>query len=509
MISGSILAERARINPEALALVYVPTGERFTYAALHEHSLRFSHLWLDRLGLKHSDRVGILSGNSPQYVAAFYAAGLSGVALVLLNSRLTAHELAGIVNDAGLSALMYEEQYAATARDLRGLVAVRHWLALDGPHSIPYAELSTAPLPESCRSAPEDTYCLLYTSGTTGQPKGVILPHRMILWNAYNTAASWQLRDSDVSSIFTPLCHAGGVSVFLTSIMLLGGTIVLHRGFDGAEVWRTIEREGVTVVMGVPTIYKMLLEEPSFAGVNTARVRWFISGGAPLPQYIIDAYQQRGITFKQGYGLTEVGVNCFAMSEADSRYKAGSIGTPMMFTEARLLDAEGRELGAGESGELCLRGLHVCRGYWNNPEATAAALDADGWFHTGDQARRDADGFYYIAGRSKDVFISGGVNVYPAEVEAELLTHPAVRDAAVIGVPHAKWGEVGAAFVVLNPGPELGARELSEYLAGRVAKFKVPQQFFFVGSLPRTPYGKVVKAELRSFYDQDRQSSKP
>jgi len=230
-----------------------------------------------------------------------------------------------------------------------------------------------------------------------------MVPHRQIIWNAYNTAASWQLRDNDVSPIFTPLCHAGGLAVFLTPLFLMGGTIVLHRGFHSTETWRVIEQERCTVVMAVPTIYKLLMEAPEFATADASSIRWLISGGAPLPLYIIDAYQQRGLTFKQGYGLTEVGVNCFAMSPEESRAKAGSIGRPMMFMEARVVNAAGGDLPSGKVGELLLRGLHVCRGYWNNAEATAASLDADGWFHTGDLARKDADGCFYIAG------LSGGV----------------------------------------------------------------------------------------------------
>jgi fatty-acyl-CoA synthase len=252
-------------------------------------------------------------------------------------------------------------------------------------------------------------------------------------------------------------------------------------------------------VLGVPTIYKMLLDAPEIETVDLSHVRWLISGGAPLPLYLIEAYQRRGLTFKQGYGLTEVGVNCFAMTVEESIAHAGSIGKPLPYTETRLADDDGREVPIGEVGELWIRGPHVSRGYWNNPEATAAALDAGGWFHTGDLARRDAEGFHTIAGRKKDMIISGGVNVYPAEIEGELLLHPAVQDAAVVGVPHPTWGEVGIAFVVAKGGPPSPA-ELIDFLAGRLAKYKLPRELVFVDALPRTPYGKVVKGELRSKY---------
>jgi fatty-acyl-CoA synthase len=255
-------------------------------------------------------------------------------------------------------------------------------------------------------------------------------------------------------------------------------------------------------VLGVPTIYRILLEAPAFESVNLEHVRWFISGGAPLPLYIIEAYQERGVTFKQGYGLTEVGVNCFSMTVEESRSKVGSIGKPLMFTEAKLIDDNNSQLSDETVGQLCLRGPHVCGGYWQRPEETAAALDSEGWFHTGDLARRDADGFYYIAGRRKDMFISGGVNIYPAEIEAELLLHTEIEDAAVVGVSDDTWGEIGVAYVVTRNRNPISDDVLAEFLALKLSKHKIPKEFFFIDELPRTPYGKVVKGELVKRYSE-------
>jgi fatty-acyl-CoA synthase len=391
-------------------------------------------------------------------------------------------------------------------RALESLVRLEHWLAFDEPAAKGrrWGGLvdTLCPRPDWRRERcdPDDLYALLYTSGTTGKPKGVMIPQRMVAWNGYNTAASWQLREDDVSPIYTPLYHAGGLFAFLVPIFTIGGTIVLHKGFDTAEVWRTIEREQCTVVLGVPTIWKLLLEAPEFHSVDLRHVRFLISGGAPLPEYLIDAYQARGVAFKQGYGLTEVGVNCFAMTIEESARKKGSIGKPLMFTEARLVDESGQQVAEGEVGELLLRGPHVSLGYWKNPEATAAAIDPAGFFHTGDLARRDAEGFFSVAGRKKDMLISGGVNVYPAEIEAELLLHPGVQDAAVAGAPDPKWGEVGVAFVVSRPGVTLDGAALAAHLEGRLARYKIPRDFVFVEALPRTPYGKVVKSELQRLY---------
>jgi len=505
VIHADVLGERARLTPDKTALVCVADGSRHAYRDLDLRVQRLVRAWLGPCGLKPGDRVALLAHNRVEYVDAFFAAARSGVILVPLGTRLTPHEMAFIATDAGLGGIMYGGEFAETIRALAALTGIPRWIALDEPAAAGHVLLDdmleggdagAAPA-GVVRPAPEDICCLLYTSGTTGKPKGVMVPHRMVAWNGYNTALCWQLREDDVSPIFTPLYHAGGLGAFLLPIFSIGGTIVLHAGFDPEEIWRTIERERCTVVLGVPTIYKLLMEAPAFRTVDLSHVRWLISGGAPLPLYIIEAYQQRGVVFKQGYGLTEVGVNCFSMTVEESVRKMGSIGKPMMFTAARAAGPDGAEVVSGEVGELWLRGPHVCKGYWNNPEATASALDADGWFHTGDLARRDEEGFYYIAGRQKDMLISGGVNVYPAEIEAELLLHPAVQDAAVVGLPDPTWGEVGAGCVVLRRAGSVTGEELAEFLSAKLAKYKIPRRWLFLDALPRTAYGKVIKGELR------------
>ena len=508
MLHADVLGERATLSPDRTALVHVATGARLSYRDLDTRAGALAAAWRGPLGLAPGDRVGLLAHNRVEFVDAFFAAAKSGVILVPLSTRATSRELEGIVGDSGMRALFYERHFADIVSALRATGTIERFVALDEEEPAT-DDTSLASLLRDASPAgalgrtvvdPEHPACLLYTSGTTGKPKGVIVPHRMVAWNAYNTAVCWDLHEDDVSPIFTPLYHAGGLGAFLLPIFAAGGTIVLHRGFDPAEIWDVIEREGCTVVLGVPTIWKLLADAPQFATADLSRVRWFISGGAPLPQAIIDTYQSRGVSFKQGYGLTEVGVNCFAMSVDDSRRKAGSIGRPMMFTRAKLVADDGTALGDGEVGELCLRGPHVSRGYWNNPDATAQAIDAEGWFHTGDLARRDADGFYVIAGRKKDMIISGGVNVYPAEIEGALLTHPAVADCAVVGVPHDTWGEVGVAFVVRAAGATTDGAILSAHLQALLGKYKIPREFLFVEALPRTPYGKVVKDELRKAY---------
>ena len=490
MLHADVLGERARLTPSKLAVVEVATGLRLTYAELDARASASAHVLTGPLGLRKGDRLALLAGNSVEFLEVFFAAARTGIVLVPLNTRNTRYEIDYILQNSGPRVLLHEPSAPgpAAGETLVGLeqyVTLRHACA-----GRPFARVP-------CDG--EDLLCLLYTSGTTGRPKGVRIPHRMVAWNGYNTVVGWHLRDDDVSPIFTPLYHAGGLGAFLLPILTIGGTIVLHRAFDVDEVWRVIEQERCTVVLGVPTIYRLMMDAPGFQTADLRHVRWFISGGAPLPEYIIEAYQRRGVTFKQGYGLTEVGVNCFAMTTEDSIRKKGSIGKPLMFTDARLVDGGGNTVATGEVGELLLRGPHVCQGYWNDAAATAEALDADGWFHTGDSARRDEDGFFYIAGRKKDMFISGGVNVYPAEIEAALLLHPRVQDAAVIGVPHETWGEAGVAFVVARPGERPSVEELTVHLRERLSRYKLPREFRFIDALPRTPYGKVVKADLQKW----------
>jgi fatty-acyl-CoA synthase len=482
MFDGDLLSERARVTPDKLALVCVETGQRLTYHELNARAERAAVTLCSLLGP--GDRFGLLAFNSVEFVELFFAAGKAGVIVVPLSTRATAHELGHIARDCGMKVLFYGPEFTQIAEELSSVVS--HQLSIaDRPGDS--ATIDNRPETKS-----EDTYCLLYTSGTTGKPKGVMIPKRQLYWNGYNTAINWGLRDDDVSPVFTPMYHAGGLAAFLIPIFCAGGTVIVHKTFSTAEVWKTIEQERCTVVLGVPTIWKLLMDAPEFATTDLSHVRWFISGGAPLPQFVIDAYQKRGVVFKQGYGMTEVGVNCFTMTIDDSFRKPGSIGRPMLFTEVRLENLD------GGIGEMWIRGPHVSSGYWNNENATREAYADDGWFRTGDLARRDEDGFFYIAGRRKEMFISGGVNVYPAEIEAELVSHPLVSDAAVVAVPDDTWGEVAVAFVVGTASEE----ELTAWLTSRIAKYKIPKRFVFLDALPRTPYGKVVKADLQSMLSE-------
>lgn len=503
MHAADLLTNRARLTPDREALFEPASGRRYTYAELNARSNRLAHFLRDRLGVQKGDRVSILAHNSVVYVDLLYGLGKIGAVFAPLNWRLTARELTYIANDCRPKVILCGPEFAPLLEEMRPAIGVETLVNLEGaglPGGLDYeAELRQAPAgePERPPLDGEDPYCILYTSGTTGRPKGAVLPHRQVLWNAINTVISWGLSERDVSPVLTPMFHGGGLFIFLTPLFYAGGRIVLARSFDPQESLRFIQQEKCTAILGVPTLFQLWMGSPAFPAADFSHVRFFISGGAPCPVSLIQAWRAaKGGVLRQGYGLTEVGTNCFSMTDEESVAKAGSVGKPIFHSRMRLVDGLGRDVPPGQTGELLISGPHVCSGYWRNPQATAGALQ-DGWFHTGDMARQDADGFYYIAGRFKDMIISGGENIYAAEVETVFREHPAVADAALIGVPDEKWGEVGLMVVALKNGATVEADELLGFCRDRLARYKVPKQVVFADALPYSPYGKVMKAELK------------
>jgi fatty-acyl-CoA synthase len=498
MDAADLLTNRARLTPDQEALLELESGRRFSYAELNARANRAAS-WLRDYGVGYGDRVSLLAHNGVVFLDLLYGCAKIGAIFAPLNWRLVPAELSYIVNDMTPRFLLFGPEFAGAVQALRNDVTVEHVVPL-ARYETAMAEHSPDEPPRPARLTGEDTHCLLYTSGTTGRPKGAMIPQRQVLWNCINTAISWGLTAEDVTPVFTPLFHAGGLFAFMTPILYLGGRVVVAKGFDADASLQTIVDERCTVILGVPTLFQMWRNCDTYAAADLSHVRFFISGGAPCPVALMDAWrEEKGVVFRQGYGLTEVGTNCFSMTDEESARKAGSVGKPIFHSEMRLVDEAGRDVPDGETGELLIRGPHVTTGYWRNPEATAGAL-VDGWFHTGDMARRDADGFYTIAGRFKDMIISGGENVYAAEVEAVLHEHPAVAEAALIGKPDAQWGEIGLMIVVLKSGQTATAESLQAFCRERLARFKVPKEILFTEALPYSPYGKVQKARLREAY---------
>ena len=503
MNAAELLSHRAKLTPDREALCDATSGVRYTYAQLNQRANLAANFLVDKYGILKGDRVSILAHNSIAYVDLLFGVAKIGAIFAPLNWRLTSHELTYIINDCQPNLLMVGPEFVSVYQEMKDGIQIEHVISLEDaniPGAKAYEELlnqSSALEPIRPAIEAQDAHCILYTSGTTGRPKGAILPHRQILWNAINTVISWGLSEQDVSPILTPMFHSGGLFVFLVPLLYAGGRIVLTRSFDSEGSLKLIVDEGCTVILGVPTLFQSWMNSPTFEETDLSQVHFFISGGAPCPPSLIEAWNKaKGVIVRQGYGLTEVGVNCFSMTDEDALRKRGSVGKPIFHSEMRLVNANGADVPVGETGELLIKGPHVCSGYWNNPEATAEALQ-DGWFRTGDMARIDEEGYFYIAGRIKDMIISGGENVYAAEVEAVFREHPSVADAALIGLPDQKWGEVGLMTVACKPKQSVSAEELLQFCSGRLAKYKIPKRIEFVDALPYSPYGKVIKDELR------------
>jgi len=475
----------ARFRPEAEALFDVSTGRRWTYTRLREESLR----WAGRLraeGVGPGDRVAVLAHNRGETFALLFAAAELGAVLAPLNWRLSEHELGWQLANLDATALVTDAAHAGRVGE--GIAAV--------------IDMEAGPCSEPVRgpgAALDDPWVVLYTSGSSGRPKGALLTHRQLHWNAVNTTLACDLTPQDATLTFTPLFHTGGLNCLSTPLFHRGGRVVLTGGFEPGEALRLIAEEGISLLMGVPTIFQMIADHPDFEGTDLGSVRDALCGGAPLPVPLLERYLARDIPLRQGFGLTEVGPNCFSLPRERLLDKKGSVGLPIHHVEAKLVrpgeGSGGAECAPGEAGELLLRGPAVCGGYWGNPEATAASMEG-GWFHTGDLLSQDADGFFYVRGRIKEMFISGGENIYPAEIEAAILDHDDVAMAAVIGVPDERWGEVGRAFVQPRPGRALDPADLRGFLEGRLARFKLPKQITILDELPRTGSGKLDKQAL-------------
>jgi fatty-acyl-CoA synthase len=493
------MARRATLSPHKTAVIDLATGS--TYHQLNERATRLANFLRARAGVRSGDRIAVLAMNRTEILEAFFAAAKLTAILVPLNYRLAQPELQYILEDCEPKVLLYEDDFAPVAARLRDHLKITHSISFDGcgEREINYdgaLRESTAEAIEVEEFDAEMPALIIYTSGTTGRPKGALLSHRMLTWNSFNTNMAWDLVSTDRTTAHAPMFHTGGLNVLTLPLLHIGGAVVMMRSFDAAEALRAIERHRCTVFFGVPTMFQMMIESPLFESADLSSIRFFVSGGAPCPIPLIEAYQRRGISFLQGFGLTEVGPNCFRLGAEVAVRKAGSIGFPNFHTEARIVDECGRDVGRGEIGELVLRGLHVCSGYWQDSEATAAAL-SDGWFYTGDLARQDDEGYFYIVGRAKDMIISGGENIYPAEVEAVLHTHPAIASASLIGLQDSKWGETPVAVVITRPSLSVTAEELIAYCGGRLARYKIPRQVFFVTEFPLSGSGKIAKRILK------------
>ena len=468
------------------ALVIEPDGLRLSYAELNLRIDSMAGFFYDR-GIERGDRVALLAANRLEHITMFFACTRLGAVFIPLNFRLALPEITACLQQ----------------------LEPRLFFVAEPAEPSCFADFSAEPLPQPTATPAyprhqveaDDLLLILFTSGSSGQPKGVMLHAEMLLWNALNTHSEWGLTSEDSTLIQTPFFHTGAYNVLGLPLWRLGGKVVLWRGsLQADQTLQLIETEKISFFFGVPTMFAMLLQPPSFKADQLAPLRFCISGGAPCPLPLIQAYRQLGITLRQGFGMTEVGPNCFAITEEQARTHPYSIGRPMLHSEVRLIDEQGRDVAAGQVGELLLRGPHVCQGYWRN-ESAYNKVFKDGWFHSGDLMTRDDQGFFRVIGRKKDMYISGGENVFPGEVAVQLNHFPSVDEAIVIPVPDPKWGEVGFAFLRTSHNPDL--QGITQFLNKRLSRYKHPRYLRCLKQFPLLPNGKIDKRELRELALQE------
>ena len=482
----------SRFDGRRVALVDLRTGGRFTYSDLDALIDRWVHVLREQFNASADSRVALLMGNRMESVAIFFACVRLRSLFIPLNWRLSPAELGEIIGDARPDVVISEERFCfdqMTAKELR---------TIDVDHDAP-ALLASGPgefVSADTVVDGEDPAMVIYTSGSTGKPKGAVLSHRQLLFNAIATTTAWELGPDDVAPITTPFFHVGGWNVFATPLWLRGGTVVLVDQFDPSTFLGTLAAEGCTVALCVPTQLTMLLESPEF-GREIPSLRWLITGGAPCPQAVADRVRSGGYPLRLGYGLTECGPNCFAMTTEESFANYGSVGRPVPFLEMKLVDDSLSEVGDGKTGELLLKGPQLFSGYLDAPDRTREVMTTDGWLRTGDLARRDANGGWWICGRRKEMFISGGENVFPGEVEAVLLEMPELSEVVVAGVDDPLWGEVGRAFVVTREADSVSEDAILEFARKRLARYKVPKSVVFMAEIPRLGSGKPDRRRLK------------
>ncbi len=485
------IARWAMYTPDQVALKEYDSGRSLTYKTLNEQACFLADKFINRFRLKTGCRLMVMAEQCLEFVALFSMAQKTGITLVPLNFRLAPTEIDYLISDAEPELLIVQRKFADKVDHLKSDVQVI-WLEDLG------RELQGCPLIDfENKEIPEDhPLFILYTSGTTGFPKGAVYSHKMLFWNSVNTTLSLSLDATDLTINCAPSFHTGGWNVLLAPLLHRGGTVGLLKKFDADRLLALMESEGCKLFFGVPTMLKMMSESELFQAADLGAMRYFIVGGEALPLAVIRQWHDKGVRIRQGYGLTEVGPNITSLHQDDAETKIGSIGKPNFYVEHKVVNDQNVPVNPGDIGELCLKGPMMTPGYWKNPEATALAI-REGWFHTGDLVKEDEEGYLYVVDRKKSMFISGGENVYPAEVEKVLRQCPTVDEAAVIGVPDSQWGEVGRAYVSLKPGALFCEEEIRSYCLRHLAKFKVPKYLVLLTELPKNDSGKLDRKQLK------------
>jgi fatty-acyl-CoA synthase len=495
------IAHHARRTPAKTAVVDLGGDRHFTYAELDARVARLAGHLREAVGVGIGDRVAVLALNSTDTLEVQFACFRLGAIFVPLNSRLTVPELQFIVGDAAPDLMIHDDDLAETALAVSRLCNIPCTLRYGAGGSYERAIASATPLAAVEPVTLDDISTIMYTSGTTGRPKGAMITHGMTFFNCVNLGGPAYITPSSVLLTVLPLFHTGGLNCYTNPVLHAGGTVLIMRAFDPGAALRLISdpAQGINVFFGVPSIYQFMAQHPAFETADFSRLVIGGVGGAPMPIPLLATWEARGVALQQGYGMTETSPAVLALDREDAGRKAGSAGKPVLHTEVRIVRPDGTDAELGELGELWVKGPNVTPGYWNRPDANASSF-TDGWLHTGDATRIDEEGFYYIVDRWKDMYISGGENVYPAEIENVLHQIAAVAEAAVIGIPDPQWGETGLAIVAVKPGSDLSEAEIHAHCAANLARFKCPRLIRFVDALPRNATGKIHKPTLRQTF---------
>ena len=496
-------AYQAYARPQKIAIVDLDTGVEVSYAQLDQRAAQLAS-WLQSNGVAKGDRVAVLMQNCPEFFEIEFACGKIGAICVPLNWRLTAAELEYILGDCSPGVLIGDVNFEDTAAKVSERCDIGKRLMVDAENASSSYEQALASTPddyETVTSYHHDIAMIMYTSGTTGHPKGAMITYGMNFYNCVNLSMPVGVTTDAVQLVVLPLFHTGGLNCYANPCIHAGARIVLMREFDPGRVLKVLgdPELGITHFFAVPAPYQFMMMHPDFETTDLSRLKVAGVGGAPCAEAILQCWIERGVSLSQGWGMTETSPGGIGLDSEDALRKIGSAGKALMHTEIDIVDEAGKSVATGEVGELVIRGPNITPGYWNKPEATAESFRGD-WLLTGDGAKRDDEGFVYIVDRIKDMYISGGENVYPAEVENVIYQLDQIAEAAVIGMPHARWGEVGKAVVVLKPGQELSADQVISHCLENLAKFKVPQSVEYVEALPRNATGKVLRRSLRDQY---------
>lgn len=478
----------------------VEADRAVSYGELDELAVRVGH-GLAARGVRRGDRVAYLGLNSIDLVVCMIGTAKLGAVFVPLNTRLAAPELAAILRDCAPALLLHDAAFAGlvTGPDVTPLGLARGEVGGAAGASLA-ALLADDSTPWDEPISLDDEFMIQYTSGTTGRAKGVQLSHGNITWNLLNLLSDVDVRTDEISLVTAPLFHTAALNQVLLPTLFKGGMALIEPRFDPDRALRLIERRRVTMLFGVTSMYLALAALPAFADADLTSLRTPLTGGAPVPESLLKVWTDRGLPLIQGYGMTETSPGATLLRAADTARRLGSAGAGVFFTDVRVVGPDGTAVGPGEPGEVQISGPNVTKGYWRNEQATRDAFTPDGWLRSGDVAVLDADGFLHIVDRLKDMYISGGENVYPAEVEQAIHTHPAVAECAVIGVPDPRWGEVGRAVITLREGCQLTETDLLAHLDGRLARYKLPRSVVIVAELPHSAAGKVLRSVLRREY---------